>query len=72
MFWTNCKTCQRVRIFMALSVLLIILIGLQPESALVMAGMVPSATTLSVVGMVLGTLAFWVRYSAWRRETAKA
>lgn len=67
---TTCQRCQWIRVFLGMSGLLIVMIGLRPQSAQLVAGMIPSAMVLAVSGMILGTLGFWLRYRAWRKEQA--
>lgn len=62
-----CQRCQWLRAFLGAGFALIVLIGLQPETAKVVAGMMPDALTLGIWGMGLGTIAFVFRLWLWAR-----
>lgn len=64
---SSCQRCQWLRAFLGAGFALIVLIGLQPEAAQVVAGMMPNPLTLGVGGMVLGSVAFVFRLWVWAR-----
>lgn len=71
MFRTTCRKCQLIRIYLGCAFLAILLIGVQPEHAQVIAGMMPSPMTIGILIMVGGSFAFRQRLKAYRAERAE-
>ncbi|MBR9649640.1 hypothetical protein [Thalassovita aquimarina] len=63
----TCQRCQWLRAFLGAGFALIVLIGLQPEAAKVVAAMMPEPLSLAIGGMVLGAVAFVFRLWVWTR-----
>ena len=72
MFATTCRKCQWIRIYLGCAFLAILMIGLRPEQAQKVAGMIPSALTIGILIMVGGSFAFYHRLKAYRAEQALA
>ncbi|WP_323785424.1 hypothetical protein [Thalassovita sp.] len=63
----TCQRCLWLRAFLAVGFALIVLIGMQPEAAQIVAAMMPTPLSLAVGGMFLGSLAFFFRLWVWVR-----
>lgn len=64
-----CQVCVRTRIFLAVSVCLIVAMPLLGDKATPLAVLTPMNIALSIVG--IGSLAFIARWIAWRRDAAR-
>lgn len=66
-FWTSCAMCNRIRMFLAVAVPLIVMIGVRPESAQRLAAMMPSAQTLGYLIAAAAVLEFARRWVIWQK-----
>lgn len=64
---STCQRCQWLRAFLGAGFALIVLIGLKPQAAQVVAAMMPDPMSLAIGGMVLGAVAFVFRLWLWAR-----
>lgn len=64
----NCATCFRIRLFLGVSVALIVMIYLQPQGVTRLAGQVPSSGAIAVGMMIAGCVGFFVRYRAYKAQ----
>jgi len=64
-----CQVCVRTRIFLAVSICLIVAMPLLGDKATPLAVLTPMNIALTIVG--IGSLAFIARWIAWRRNTAR-
>lgn len=64
-----CQVCVRTRIFLAVSICLIIAMPLLGDKATPLAVLTPMNMALTIVG--IGSLAFIARWIAWRRDAAR-
>ena len=64
-----CQVCVRTRIFLAVSICLIVAMPLLGDKATPLAVLTPMNIALTIVG--IGSLAFIARWIAWRRNAAR-
>lgn len=72
MFATTCRKCQLIRIYLGCAFLAILMIGLRPEQAQLVAGLMPSPLTIGILIMLGGSFAFWRRLKTYREEGDRA
>lgn len=65
-FWTSCAVCNRIRLFLAMAIPLIVLIGVRPEAAQRLAGMIPTADVIGYMIAVAAVLEFARRWFVWQ------
>ncbi|MCG7492799.1 hypothetical protein [Thalassobius sp. Cn5-15] len=71
MFATTCRKCQLIRIYLGCAFVAILLIGLRPEQAQKVAGLMPSPMTIGMMIMLGGSYAFYRRLKAHRAEMVR-
>lgn len=64
-----CQSCARIRAFLAVAGILIIAMPLFGEKAAPLAKLTPMGIALAMMGV--GSIAFVLRWIAWRREEAR-
>lgn len=72
MFATSCRKCQWMRIYLCCALLAVVMIGARPEQAQALAGMMPSALIIGIMIMLGGSVAFYLRFQAYRAEQQAA